>query len=289
MSLGRAVSRGPRGEDAAGWGSATALRPRVPGQDSPLLPQHQVPKRARPPRRSLPSEFSPAQSLACKRSASKARALVTPPGRYRLPSGTPVKQSARCRRANVPGLVLSDSPVSKLGNLLFPNLFSFSGTRSSLRSQDSKDLIQLLVHTRIPLPAQQMPAKPLIFPEKEDGAVPGAPAAARPPAEPRRAATRSPAGPSRSPSRVPGSCRPRIAPRANAAPPRAGGCCGAERCPAPTGTGRDRTGLAPCPEMPRHAGAGRRSTGSAQHQKLPEPNSVFHMPLPCRFIFSAKM
>ncbi|XP_049659400.1 uncharacterized protein LOC126039803 [Accipiter gentilis] len=152
VSLGQAVSRGPRGEDAAGWGSATALRPRVPGQDSPLLPQHQVPKRARPPRKSLPSEFSPAQSLACKRSASNVRALVTPPGRYRLPSGTPVKQSARCRRANVPG------------------------ARSSLRSQDSKDLIQLLVHTCISLPAQQKPAKPLIFREKEDGAVPGAPA-----------------------------------------------------------------------------------------------------------------
>lgn len=25
------MSRGPRGEDAAGWGSAVALRPRVPG------------------------------------------------------------------------------------------------------------------------------------------------------------------------------------------------------------------------------------------------------------------
>lgn len=181
-------------------------------------PRHRVPKRAQPPWKSLPSEFSPGQSLVCKRSASKARAWVTPPGCYRLPSGTPVEQSARCRRANMPGLPLSDSPVSKLGNLLFPNLFSFSGTQSSLRFQDSKDLIQLLVHTCISLPAQQMPAKPLIFREKEDGAVPGAPAAACPPAEPRRAVTRSPAVPSRSLSPVPGSCRPQIAPRANAAP-----------------------------------------------------------------------
>jgi len=34
-----------------------------------------------------------------------------------------VRQSARCRRAPVPGLPLSDSPADTLGNLLFPNPF----------------------------------------------------------------------------------------------------------------------------------------------------------------------
>ena len=126
------------------------------------------------------------------------------PGRYCLPSGTPAKQSARCWRANVPDLPLSDSPVGKLGNLLFPNLFSFSGIQSSLCFQYSKNLIQLLVHTCISLPAQQMPAKALIFHKKEDGAVPGAPAAACPPAEPRRAVTCSPVLPSLQPEPRPG-------------------------------------------------------------------------------------
>lgn len=73
----------------------------------------------------------------------------------------------------MPGLPLSDSPVGKLGNLLFPNLFFLLRNSGFALLSGQQKLIQLLVHTCSDLPAQQMPAKALIFRKKEDGAVPG--------------------------------------------------------------------------------------------------------------------
>lgn len=148
----------------------------------------------------------------------------------------------------MPGLPLSDSPVGKLGNLLFPNLFFLLGNSAFALLSGQQKLIQLLVHTCSYLPAQQMPAKALTFRKKEDGAVLGTPAAAHPPTL--AGLCPAPRGPILQPEMHPGvlptpnrsqgqrcSWRP-WAPeswgllRGRALP----------RCPAPPGVGRDGTG-----------------------------------------------
>lgn len=98
----------------------------------------------------------------------------------------------------MPYLLLSDSLVGKLGNLLFPNLFSFSGIQALLCLEHSKNIIELLVHTCIS-PCSTDAGKSLHFHQKEARAVPGTLAAVCPPAEPLKAVICS--------SVVP-SCRP---------------------------------------------------------------------------------
>lgn len=242
------------------------------------------------PHQAQPRTGSEVQTLPAKRGLWSC-----PPPRQSLAAFGYSSQtkSTCCWRAHVPGLPLSDSPVGKLGNLLFPNLFFFLGNSVfALLSGEQNPNPAASSHTHLSL-LNTRRQKPSFFPRRKPGLCP---AAAPPPPGPGRAVTcalrslpaacaasRGPADPASPPGRTlqPGPCTSH---ELGAAPlPRGWDGMGQDRM------GWDRTGLAPCPEMPQRAGAGRRPTGSTRCQKLPEPNSAFRVPLLCRFTFSAKM
>lgn len=198
------------------------------------------------------------------------------PGHSWLLSGSPVTRSARCPEQTCQ-LCCSDSPAGKLGNLLFPHLFSQEFIlRFALRAAEPSPAAGS--HTRLSRLRRQ---KPRCSREGTRGCAWWLVSPCPP---------RGPWGPVLQPGLCLGSCLPATAPH-ELGLPRGWDRTGQDGM-GQGGTrwdraGWDGTGLALCPEMPQCTGTG--DVPRAAPASEPARTQLCHMSLLCHFAFSATL